>query len=115
MGVGNREFYFCLFLSIGRLTVSLIFRFLWRYVGGMLDVYKWTGKNDYVALCEPEYPSFSGGCVIFIYFVKLWNYILLVTGTVGMDYTSTIRSSTVFGSLPYIRERTALFTGYEEG
>ncbi|KIM74762.1 hypothetical protein PILCRDRAFT_14200 [Piloderma croceum F 1598] len=38
-----------------------VFRFLWRYVEGKLDVYKWTGKNDYVALCEPEYLSFGGG------------------------------------------------------
>jgi hypothetical protein len=37
VGVGNRRFYSCLFLSIGRLTVSLVFRFLWRYVGGKLD------------------------------------------------------------------------------
>jgi len=39
-----------------------------------LDVYKWTGKNDYVALCEPEYLSFGGGCVhflLFIYFLRL--------------------------------------------
>ncbi|KAI0691826.1 TLD-domain-containing protein [Cytidiella melzeri] len=26
-----------------------------------LHIYKWTGKNDYVALCEPEYISFGGG------------------------------------------------------
>src|ERR1700683_4508189 len=30
---------------------------------GKLDVFKWTGKNDYVALCEPKYLSFGGGCV----------------------------------------------------
>ena len=28
-------------------------------------MYKWTGRNDYVALCEPEYISFGGGCVNF--------------------------------------------------
>jgi hypothetical protein len=32
--------------------------------------------EEYVALCEPEYISFGGGCVTFsillIYFVKLW-------------------------------------------
>ena len=39
-------------------------RFLWRLVPGKgLRIYKWTGKNDYVALCEPEYVSFGGGCV----------------------------------------------------
>lgn len=45
--------------------------FLWRYQRpsskgdeleeGMLDVYKWTGRNDYVALCEPGFISFGGG------------------------------------------------------
>lgn len=40
-------------------------RFLWRYIGGKLDVFKWTGRNDYVALCEPEYISFGGGWVLF--------------------------------------------------
>ncbi|RDB18168.1 Oxidation resistance protein 1 [Hypsizygus marmoreus] len=35
--------------------------FLWKYVGGKLHVFKWTGKNNYVALCEPEYISFGGG------------------------------------------------------
>ncbi|KAE9393145.1 TLD-domain-containing protein [Gymnopus androsaceus JB14] len=35
--------------------------FLWRYVNGTFQVFKWTGKNDYVALCEPEYLSFGGG------------------------------------------------------
>ncbi|KAJ3933281.1 MAG: TLD-domain-containing protein [Lentinula lateritia] len=35
--------------------------FLWRYVNGNLQVYKWTGKNEYVALCEPEFLSFGGG------------------------------------------------------
>ncbi|KAI9457383.1 TLD-domain-containing protein [Boletus coccyginus] len=44
--------------------------FLWRYhspvVGGRqgrLDVYAWTGVNEYVALCEPGFISFGGGCV----------------------------------------------------
>ncbi|GLB45724.1 putative TLD-domain-containing protein [Lyophyllum shimeji] len=42
--------------------------FLWKQVPGsarqtgpMVQVFKWTGKNDYVALCEPEYISFGGG------------------------------------------------------
>ncbi|KAH7908565.1 TLD-domain-containing protein [Hygrophoropsis aurantiaca] len=39
--------------------------FLWKYDAsnptGCLDVYKWTARNDYVALCEPEYISFGGG------------------------------------------------------
>ncbi|KAJ7750876.1 TLD-domain-containing protein [Mycena metata] len=37
--------------------------FLWRYVpsSGKFDVYKWTGKNEYVALCEDGFISFGGG------------------------------------------------------
>ncbi|KAG5730069.1 hypothetical protein E4T56_gene1877 [Termitomyces sp. T112] len=35
--------------------------FLWKYIGHKLQIFKWTGKNDYVALCEPEYISFGGG------------------------------------------------------
>ncbi|KIJ95537.1 hypothetical protein K443DRAFT_682940 [Laccaria amethystina LaAM-08-1] len=35
--------------------------FLWKFDGEKLEVFKWTGKNDYVALCESEYISFGGG------------------------------------------------------
>ncbi|KAG6841484.1 hypothetical protein C0991_010672 [Blastosporella zonata] len=35
--------------------------FLWKYTAGKLKVFKWTGRNDYVALCEPEFISFGGG------------------------------------------------------
>ncbi|KAJ4482069.1 TLD-domain-containing protein [Lentinula aciculospora] len=35
--------------------------FLWRYVNDNFQIFKWTGKNEYVALCEPEYLSFGGG------------------------------------------------------
>ncbi|THV03834.1 TLD-domain-containing protein [Dendrothele bispora CBS 962.96] len=35
--------------------------FLWRYDKGNLMVFRWTGKNEYVALCEPDYLSFGGG------------------------------------------------------
>jgi hypothetical protein len=45
-------------------------RFLWRYHApldgqpeGRLEVYAWTGANEYVALCEPGFLSFGGGCV----------------------------------------------------
>jgi hypothetical protein len=34
-----------------------------------LDVYKWTGKNDYVALCQPEHLSFGGGYVHFLFYL----------------------------------------------
>nr|VWP00784.1 Transcription factor MBP1 [Ganoderma boninense] len=36
--------------------------FLWQMTGkDHLRVFKWTGRNDYVALCEPDYISFGGG------------------------------------------------------
>ncbi|TRM61208.1 TLD-domain-containing protein [Schizophyllum amplum] len=36
--------------------------FLWKKTdGGKCRVFRWTGKNDYVTLCEPEYISFGGG------------------------------------------------------
>lgn len=37
--------------------------FLWKQESDEtpVHVFKWTGKNDYVALCEPEYISFGGG------------------------------------------------------
>ncbi|KAH9985252.1 TLD-domain-containing protein [Russula vinacea] len=37
--------------------------FLWKVTGDgdKVRVFKWTGKNDYVALCEPESISFGGG------------------------------------------------------
>ncbi|KIM66453.1 hypothetical protein SCLCIDRAFT_110314 [Scleroderma citrinum Foug A] len=38
--------------------------FLWRRrpdASSLLEVYNWTGKNDYVVLCEPECISFGGG------------------------------------------------------
>ncbi|KAF7297362.1 Zn(2)-C6 fungal-type domain-containing protein [Mycena indigotica] len=37
--------------------------FLWRYLSstGKFDVFKWTGKNEYVAFCEEGFISFGGG------------------------------------------------------
>ncbi|KAF7307892.1 Zn(2)-C6 fungal-type domain-containing protein [Mycena kentingensis (nom. inval.)] len=37
--------------------------FLWRYLPatGKFDVFKWTGKNEYVAFCEEGFISFGGG------------------------------------------------------
>lgn len=35
--------------------------FLWKACGDEVRVFNWTGKNDYVALCEPESISFGGG------------------------------------------------------
>ncbi|KAG7098010.1 hypothetical protein E1B28_005318 [Marasmius oreades] len=37
--------------------------FLWKKesLKDQLEVYKWTGKNDYVALCDGEFLSFGGG------------------------------------------------------
>ncbi|PPQ91095.1 hypothetical protein CVT25_013133 [Psilocybe cyanescens] len=35
--------------------------FLWKYTDGVLKIFKCTGKNHYVALCDPDYISFGGG------------------------------------------------------
>ncbi|KAH9476519.1 Oxidation resistance protein 1 [Psilocybe cubensis] len=35
--------------------------FLWKFVDGVLKVFKCTGKNHYVTLCDPDYISFGGG------------------------------------------------------
>ncbi len=35
--------------------------FLWPYSNTKLSVYKTTGRNDYIALCEPDYLNFGGG------------------------------------------------------
>lgn len=44
------------------LTARHRHRFLWKARGDSVEVFKWTGQNDYVALCEPESISFGGGC-----------------------------------------------------
>jgi hypothetical protein len=57
------------------LTDARVYSFLWRTTsdipdpsqekdGGQLpdvEVYRWTGRNDYVALCEPDFVSLGGG------------------------------------------------------
>ncbi|KDR78074.1 hypothetical protein GALMADRAFT_65352, partial [Galerina marginata CBS 339.88] len=35
--------------------------FLWKFSDEKLKVFRCTGKNNYIALCEPEYISFGGG------------------------------------------------------
>jgi TLD len=84
----------CLFFCLKEdLLVGLVFRFLWRYVEGKLDVYNWTGKNDYVALCEPEYLSFGGGCVhfLFLFYLLCLNFeILNRDGRYGLYLDDTL-------------------------
>lgn len=67
MGVESRKCHVLLVsIQIIDLARSLsLFRFLWTQgsegEGSPLRVFKWTGKNDYVALCENDYISFGGG------------------------------------------------------
>lgn len=66
MGVGSRKW--SLFLPLSMFFTILMFdcvRFLWRSTTDpvQVQVYKWTGKNDYFALCETDYISFGGGFV----------------------------------------------------
>ncbi len=48
-------------LFISSQPILIVCRFLWRYSNTKLSVYKTTGRNDYIALCEPDYLSFGGG------------------------------------------------------
>ena len=45
-------------------------RWLFKLVGEHVDVranvYRWTGRNNYFALCESTFISFGGGSVIFV-------------------------------------------------
>ena len=116
MRVGNRGFCSSLFLSIGRLTLGLVFRFLWRYVEGRLDVYQWTGKNDYV---NPSTSPLAAGAYIFYFIYLLCQtlelYIILNRdGRYGLYLDDTLLDGSS-ARCPHIRERTALFAGYEEG
>jgi len=36
-------------------------RFLFKVVDEQVKVFKWTGKNQYFALCESGFVSFGGG------------------------------------------------------
>jgi TLD len=58
-------------------------------------VFKWTGKNDYVALCEPESISFGGGCVLplsltpILFWYLTW-YFVLRDGHYGLYLDETL-------------------------
>ena len=61
MVVANRKHYFhSIILNLSKLDARD--SFLWKIApDNQLRVFKWSGKNDYVALCESEYISFGGG------------------------------------------------------
>lgn len=71
--------------------LSLSHSFLWKAHGEDVSVFKWTGKNDYVALCEPESISFGGGCAMMISYPAVLNIIdhpfYLGTGIMGSILT----------------------------
>ncbi|KIM37742.1 hypothetical protein M413DRAFT_448260 [Hebeloma cylindrosporum] len=49
--------------------------FLWKYAELTFKIFKCTGKNNYVAFCEPEYISFGGGYAFrFLSFVSPLTY-----------------------------------------
>ena len=43
-------------------------RFLWKFTQGNLQVYNTTGRNNYVALCEPDYISLEEGEQLSLFF-----------------------------------------------
>lgn len=54
---------FFLWMSLNTESFSYA-SFLWKYLGddvGDVKIFKWTGRNGYVALCEPGFISFGGG------------------------------------------------------
>jgi hypothetical protein len=92
---GGGESYVLLFRLA---SVSDFFAsFLWKYVDGILKVFKATGKNNYVALCEPDYISFGGGSVR----VRS-SHILLTNYLIGMDTMAFIWTT------PYSKARLHL-------
>lgn len=62
--------------------------FLWKYVDGVLKVFKATGKNDYIALCEPMYLSFGGGSVCFTLFAFIVDELIVGTVTMASIWTT---------------------------
>ena len=69
--------------------------FLWRTEKGSPDglrVYKWTGRNDYVAFCDMDGFSFGGGYVRRTFFFVVCNSSFVPLGTVIMDSTLTVIS-----------------------
>jgi hypothetical protein len=95
----NRELCWCR----APMWADMVPRFLWKAVGDEVRVFNWTGKNDYVALCEPESISFGGGCDIVLFFspcfplppltCQCWRLTYcFVTEMVITDYTWTKRS-----------------------
>jgi hypothetical protein len=92
----------------------LLARFLWKAIEAVIDpkeeaasgedvevvwtaikVFKWTGMNDYVALCEKDSVSFGGGYVVLR--VRVWDFTDLVNcapgKTVRLACTCLRRSS----------------------
>ena len=56
-------FFLAVFFWMTEPDIDTLNRFLWQLVGkGRVRVFKWTDKNDYVALCESDYISFGRGC-----------------------------------------------------
>jgi TLD len=57
--------------------------FLWRrkkhHEQDHVEVFKWTGKNDYVALCEAAFISFGGGYVSIVLSLSLVSHILVLS------------------------------------
>ena len=77
--------------------------FLWKAHGEDVRVFKWTGKNDYVALCEPESISFGGGCVSPSRLVAR----RVLTSTFPFYYLRTALETGIMGSISMRRSTRA--------
>jgi hypothetical protein len=61
---GGGESYVQLVFQMSFHSRAFTPRFLWRADGNVTHVFRWTGRNDYVALCDTDSISFGGGSVL---------------------------------------------------
>ena len=88
--------------GLRRLT---LFRFLWRvdpHDNHEIQVYKWTGRNDYVALCEKGGFSFGGGYVILCFAVTIMVTISAVRVTTACMWMRAWYKERLILALPSI-------------
>lgn len=98
------NFFHCNSLFFRLTHLKNLFRFLWSQISSQnLRVYKWTGKNEYVALCEPTFLSFGGGYVfvssflpllIRVFFCRLFNIFFRSDGHYGLYLGDSLLNGT---------------------
>lgn len=73
-------------------------------------MFNWTGKNDYVALCEPESISFGGGCVLSPVLTAtatpLPSYFDCLNSLIGMGITASTSTKRSTKGRPLVARRS---------